>query len=265
MSNFKLLIPSRSAAVLAALVCFTPVSQATIIYDAEASSIFKLISAGGLSISAEITPDMSGSSAAGTGVASIDKDDQTDPALFTAEPLLQDSAVSGLAGATFGTSEASSLNSYWINVVNSTDGTRTAEFLFTYSWSISLTQGPASDAPFEAGFASAFFHLDGFAPSGSETLAIDEGMGGGIVAVPEWLVHPMISFEFDDLITPADLSGTTSVSVYVTAPAMSTNRFSVITDAFGGAVQVPEPGSILLLLAGLWLMVYRSASRKHVK
>lgn len=232
-------------------------SYATIIYDAEASSTFTLVDAGGLLITAESTPDFSSSSSAGTGIASIDADSQSDATLFPTSPLSQSSAVSGSASSAFGTSLADSLNSFFVDIVNPTDFVLTAEFSFTYSWSISLLQGPATDAPFEAGFASAFFHLDGFAPSGSETLAIDEGLGAGIVPVADWLFNPVISFDFADLTVPGAMSGTTTVSVFVTAPEMSANRFSVITDAMGGAshVSVPVPATLSLMLIGLLSLI----------
>ena len=111
---------------------------------------------------------------------------------------------------------------------------------------------------FETGIASAFFHLTGFAPSGTETLAIDEGLGGGVVSVADWLFHPEVFVDFADIGALAMLSGTKTVSVFVTVAAGSYDEFSVITDAFGLAEHVPvsEPASILLFglaLAGVSL------------
>lgn len=246
--------------LLSCFLLFLPKSQATIIYDAEASSVFELVSAGGLLISADITPDATSTATAGTGIATIDADSQSDPTLFPGMPLIQDSAVSGSASSSFGTSMAESLNSYFIDIDNPTMDTLTAHFIFSYSWSLSLIQAPAADAPFEMAFASAFFHLDGFAPSGSETLAIDEGLGAGIVSMTDWLVHPMIEFSFADLTVPGALSGSASVDVYVTAPGMSSNRFSVITDAFGAAVHIPEPKTLLLVTVGFLMLNIRRRS-----
>ncbi len=165
--------------------------------------------------------------------------------------------MSGSASSPFGTSTAESLNSFFIEVENATDIARTAEFSFSYTWSLTLIQAPLTDALFEAGFASAFFHLDGFAPSGSETLAIDEGLEAGIVPVADWLFNPEISFVFDDEIVPAMETGTTTVSVFVTAPEMSRNRFSVITDASGAATSIASPPSLSLLLLGLVVLGFR--------
>ncbi len=61
-------------------------SEATIMYDAEASSTFTLIDSGGLVISAVSSPEGPSSAVTGTGITSIDADTQSDPTLFTRHP-----------------------------------------------------------------------------------------------------------------------------------------------------------------------------------
>jgi len=236
-------------------------ASATIIYDANVNAIITLLDAGGMFISADSGPEVPSALTSGSGVASIDADSQSDPALFPGSPLVQSSEVSGSAGPTPGTSSAVSMNSYKLTLVNSEDTVATAVFEFTYDWDVSLSQAPASEAEFESGMASAFFHLSGFAPSGTETLAIDDLSGSGIMPVADWLFHPMLSFEFDDIVTPGALIGSTTVLAYVTVPAFSTDQFSVITDAFGGAVRVSEPGLALLLCMSLMLVVRRAKQK----
>lgn len=237
------------------LVC--QLAHSTIMYHAEASSTFSLIDSGGMAISAEFDPSPSLTLAAGNGIALIDTDSQSDPTLFPSSALLQDAEVSGSAGASFGSSMAAALNSFLVILDNSSGtGAATAIFEFTYSWDISLTQSPVSQATMESGFASAFFHLSGFSPSGGETLAIDELDGLGPVAVPAgesgWLVEPTIAFDFFDIVTPAPLIGSATVRAHVLVPELSTDSFSVISDAFGAANHVTEPSLLYILLVGFF-------------
>lgn len=230
-------------------------AYATIIYDANATSTFTLIDADGLLITAEAGPELPSTMTSGSGTASIDADMQSDPALFPGASLVQSSDVSGSAGPTAGASSAVSMNSYLIILENIDTLDATAVFEFTYEWDVSLTQAPVSDAEFEAGVASAFFHLSGFAPSGSETLAIDDG--SGIMSVSDWLFNPFITFDFDEIVTPGALSGSTSVLAYVTVPAFSTDSFSVITDASGSAARIPEPTAVVLFGLAVLLLSRR--------
>jgi hypothetical protein len=237
-------------------------ANGTLVYDANASSSFTLISAGGMAITAESGLEGPFSMSSGSGTASIDADLQSDPTTFPLDPvLLQDSDVSGSVGSPFGTSSAASLNSFFVTLDNAGTSAATAVFEFAYSWDVSLIQGPASEADLEAGFASAFFHLSGFAPSGGETLAIDEGLGAGIIGVADWLFNPFIAFEFDDLIAPASMVGSTTVTAYVTVPALSTDRFSVITDASGAAIRVIEPDNLALILMAFAIAHFTRRSR----
>lgn len=253
MKNFRLIVPTLF------LLFFSIGSYATIIYDADASSSFTLLDAGGLTISATTGPEAPTSMTSGSGTASIDADVLSDPALFPGSSLTLESDVSGSAGASPGTSSTTVMNSFLITLANTTMTDLTAIFEFTYDWDISLTQGPASAATLESGFASSFFHLSGFFPSGEETLAIDDGLGGGPMSVTDWLFNPSIAFDFADLVTPASMTGSTTVTAYVTVPAMSTDMFSVITDAAGGAVRVAEPQALSLIFTlSLFLLVRRN-------
>ncbi len=243
--------------VLSILFNFTCVANATLIYDANASSSFTLIDSGGLIVSALAEPELPSSMSSGTATASIDADFQSDATTFPTSGLMQSSDVSGSAGAPSGSSTATVLNGFLVILENEDDFAKTAVFEFTYDWDVSLIQGPVSDASREAGIASAFFHLSGFAPSGSETLAIDEGLGAGIVSVADWLFNPFISFEFDDLVTPGALSGSTSVTAYVTVPEFGLDSFSVITDATGSAIHVNEPIPVTILLFGFLFVLWR--------
>lgn len=247
---------------LLTLLSVSNAANSTLVYDANASSSFKLISADGMAITAESGLEGPFTIISGSGVASIDADSQSDPTTFPGDPvLLQDSNVSGSVSSPFGTSSAASLNSFFVTLDNAGTTAATAVFEFAYSWDVSLIQGPASEADLEAGFASAFFHLSGFAPSGGETLAIDDGLGAGISSVADWLFNPFIAFEFDDLITPASMVGSTTVIAYVTVPAFSTDRFSVITDASGAATRVVEPDTLALILMAFAIAHFTRRSR----
>lgn len=251
---------NKAYIVIALLLCTTFTANATLTYDANASSSFTLIDSDGLLISAISGAEIPTSMTTGTGIASIDADVQTDPALFPGSGLGQMSDVSGSAGASFGGSTATVKNDFLVILENLDDFAKTAVFKFTYSWDVSLVQGPAADASLEAGFASAFFHLSGFAPSGAETLAIDEGLGAGVVGVADWLFNPSIVFEFDDVVTPAAMIGSTTVTAYVTVPEFSLDSFSVITDATGSALHVNEPVPIAMFLIGFAMMLRRKTS-----
>jgi hypothetical protein len=104
---------------------------------------------------------------------------------------------------------------------------------------------------FETDITSAFFHLTGFASSGTETLAIDEGLGA--IPVADWLFHPEISFYFAGIGASKTLSGSKKVTALVTDGAGSFDEFSVITDAFGSAEHIPvtAPANILLFCLAL--------------
>jgi hypothetical protein len=233
---------------------FTTTLNASIIYDADGTSVFTLVDAGGMTISASSVAEPSTTAATGTGVASIDADSQTAVALFPGTSLTQTSEVSGSAASLSGTSLATVLNSTLIALDNTGSTTSsTAEFTFSYDWLVKLTQDDPIDAMLETGVTSAFFHLTGFAPSGTETLAIDEGLGAGVVSVADWLFHPEVSFDFADIGALKMLSGSKTISVFVTVAAGSFDEFSVITDAFGSAAHIPvsEPANLLLFSLAL--------------
>jgi hypothetical protein len=228
--------------------------NATILYDADGSSIFTLIDAGGMTVSASTFVEPPASTVAGTGIASIDADSKSPAGLFPGDPLSQSSEVSGSAAPAFGTSTATVMNGYLIRLDNSGGvGSATAVFEFSYDWFVEVAQADPTDALLETGFASAFFHLTGFAPSGGETLMIDEGGGAGPLPEADWLVHPMVSFDFPEIGPSMLLSGSETVTAYVTVPGEGIDEFSVITDAFGSAehIPVPEPASIFLFGLGL--------------
>jgi hypothetical protein len=226
--------------------------NATILYDADGSSVFTLLEAGGMIVSASTFVEPPASTVAGTGTASIDADSKSPAGLFPGDPLIQSSEVSGSAAPAFGTSSATVMNGYLIRLDNSGGvGSATAVFEFSYDWFVEVAQADPTDALLETGFASAFFHLTGFAPSGGETLKIDEGLGS--MAVSDWLFHPMVAFDFPDTGGSMLLSGSKTVTAFVTVPGGSSDEFSVITDAFGSAehIPVPEPASIFLFGLGL--------------
>ncbi len=238
--NFRYLMVA-----LTTTACLTVADSASAIatYDAEAMSTFTLVSTGGMGISFETGPEVPTSSTTGVAVASIDADIQTPSGMFTLAPgesVMQTSAVSGSADAPAGFSEASVLNGVFVTLDNTAGLTdAVAEFTFEYTWSGVFTK---TDALLEAASASPFFHLTGFAPSGSETLMIDDG--GGAMPVADWLVHPVVGSPLGDAFLAGGAAGTEIVTAFVTVPAGSIDSFSVITDAFGAAVHispVPEP------------------------
>lgn len=249
--------------LLMVIFTFTSSVHATLIYNADASSNFTLVSSGGMVISAEPGSVAPMSTTTGSGIASIDADFQSIIALtpfMVGDSLIQLSEVSGSAGAASGSSSASSMNDFLITLDNSLGLTDAiAEFTFTYSWLVELTQTDPIGAAFESGFASAFFHLDGFSPSGAETLAVSSG--GGIVPMMDYLDNPIVSFDFSDLDAMSVLSGTTTISAFVTVPTGSIDQFSVITDATGGAVRIPEPASLMVLALGIVMLAF---SRKYL-
>lgn len=228
--------------------------NATIIYDANGSSVFTLIDAGGMVVSASTFPEPPTSMIAGTGIASIDADSKSPAGSFPSDSLSQSSEVSGSAAHAFGMSSATVMNGYKVRLDNSAGLVSSiAEFTFSYDWLVNISQTDPTDALLEKGFASAFFHLTGFAPSGGETLAIDEGLGLGAMPVSDWLFHPVVSFDFPDTAGSMLLSGSNIITAFVTVPGGSIDEFSVITDAFGSAehINVPEPASIFLFSLAL--------------
>lgn len=239
-----------------ALTCLilSPATRALVVYDADAMSTFTLLDPGGLGITFDIGIEPTPTMTTGTGIASIDADAHTPPAPTSFAPAIGESvtimsAVSGSADAPGGGSTASVFNGFTVTLVNPGPGPLTALFAFSYEWFVDVAK---SDLPREAASASSFFHLSGFAPSGTETLAIDELMGGGPVAVADWLVHPEILSPFG--LGGSTLSGSATVHALVTVPGMATDIFSVITDATGSAVHVSAPASLwLVLLAGAWI------------
>lgn len=239
---------------LIAIFGFTNSVYASIIYDANGTSVFTLVDSGGMTISASSDVEPSITATTGTGIASIDADSKTPASLFPGTSLTQTSEVSGSAASPFGSSMATVFNGTLIALDNTGSTTAsTAKFTFSYDWFVTLTQTDAIDALFETGVTSTFFHLTGFSPSGTETLAIDEGLGDGIVSVADWLFHPEVSFDFAEIGALAMLSGTKTVSVFVTVAAGSFDEFSVITDAFGYAAHIPvsEPANLLLFSLAL--------------
>ena len=226
--------------------------NATILYTADGTSVFKLIDADSMAITATTGLDPPSSAVAGTGTASIDADSQTAGALFPGMELTQTSEVSGSAAPSLGTSMATVMNGTLITLDNTAGLVdAVAEFEFSYDWFVEVIQTDPTEALSETGYASSFFHLTGFTPSGMETLAIDEGMGGGIVPVADWLFHPEVSFDFADIGASMMLSGSKTVTAYVTVKAGGLDAFSVITDAFGAAAHIPEPASLLLISLAL--------------
>lgn len=267
-------IRNITIALLAAFytASYTASPSALIIYDIDATSTFTLLDAGGLGITylAEDEPTLS--SATGSATVAIDEDArdigpprapiplETSFVFDEDSSIFIDSHASGTADGPGGVSMAEIFNSVFITLVNDTTDPLTAIFEFSYSWLGSVIR---SDTGAESGFVSAFFHLDGFAPSGSETLAIDEDPfdAVGPVAEPDWLVNPISALPSGgfDLIT--SLGGSATVLAYVTVPGESTDSFQVITDAVGSAVHVPEPASALMLSTGLLLLLRRRRSR----
>ncbi|HHM05590.1 MAG TPA: hypothetical protein ENJ19_07590 [Gammaproteobacteria bacterium] len=234
-----------------AFVAFMSSAHALVVYNSDADSTFTLIDAAGMSVTAETGTEVPASSTSGTGTASVDADSQTPSGLFlmtAGDSLVQSSAVSGSADAPFGSSDATVLNSALITLDNSLGLTdATAVFTFSYSWLAELTK---TDVLLEAGHASPFFHLTGFAPSGAETLAIDTGSGP--TAVSDWLVNPAIALTLGGTATSDSSSGSATVTALVTVPSGSIDSFSVVTDSSGSALHqsIPEPDIALLLLAG---------------
>lgn len=233
---------------------FLSISQATILYDADALSTFTLDTDGGMTITATAGMDPAMTATTGTGTASIDADSVGFAGMMPFTPgmtLTQMSEVSGSAAPPSGASLATVMNGILITLDNSLSmSSSVAAFTFSYSWFNSVIQTDPIDAMKEEGFASSFFHLTGFAPSGGETLAIDDGLGGGPIAVADWLVHPAAGLSFADTGPSMTDMGMATVTAFVTVPAGSIDAFSVITDAMGGAVHVPVPPVWMLMLVG---------------
>lgn len=251
----------RVSFLLLVLLFVNQSAHATVIYTADASSTFTLISAGGMSITAESMLEPAYVSLSGSATGSVDAD--TPSVVVPASPfssLTLESAVSGSASPGFGTSFGEVLNGFLITLVNPGDTAAVAEFTFEYFWEIEVVQTDPIDALNEMGFASAFFHLDGFAPSGSETLAIDDGSGAGPVSVPDWLINPVVELSISETDSSVSLIGSALVTAFVTVPGMSTDQFSVITDAIGAAEHIPEPGTLVLLLVTTTLLGLRRHS-----
>lgn len=239
-------------ALCLALLSLPFTTHAVIIYDADASSTFTLIDSGGMSITAEPGFEPPSTTTTGSGAASVDADSQTGagPGSTPFSVLGLESDLSGSAGDSPGTSEATVMNGFLLTLVNSTGGEATAVFEFSYTWFLEIEKDSAGNAPFEGAFASVFFGLSGFAPSGEETLAVDSG--GGAVGVPDWIVNPILEIDFS--VPGPDsffVSDTATVTAYVTVPDGRTDQFSVLTDAIGAAVVVSEAPAMLTWMTGL--------------
>lgn len=239
--------------VKAILLCsFIGNANAAIIFDSDGTSTFTLIDAGGMTISATTGPEPATVFTTGSGLASIDADSQSDHTLFPGDPLAQASAVSGSAGPGPGIATATALNGFLITLDNSASLlAATATFMFTYDWTVTLSKTDPFTAMHEMGFASAFFHITGLAPSGAETLAIDSGAGP--MPVSEWLANPGVSMTTSDGAGTLMTSGSITVTAFVTVPGERIDAFSVITDATG-AVSVTTPMTLGLISLGLLLL-----------
>ncbi len=251
------------ATLFAVVLCVSVSSaRAVVTYDSDANSSFTLLDSGGMTITYTIMVEPTPTTTTGTGVASIDADMHTPgppPMMFPAAvgvPVLIDSEASGSATAPGGTSMVEVFNGIFVELDNLGSTTpSTAVFEFSYSWLADVTR---TDVSSESGFASPFFHLTGFSPSGTETLMIDEG--GGPMPEPEWLVHPAEGLPFGAGPLSVTGMGTDTVLALVTLPPDSFNAFSVITDSAGGAFTpppVPEPASAGLALLGLAVLAGR--------
>ena len=260
-----------ATAVMMVVLCLSVSSASAIVsYDSDANSSFTLIDSGGMAITYTIGVEPTDATMTGTGIALLDADMHTPgppPMTFPAAvgaPVMIDSEVSGSAAAPAGTSMAEVPNGIFVELDNLGSSTpSTAVFEFSYSWLADVTR---TDVALEAGFASPFFHLTGFAPSGTETLAIDEDGAGGDppMAVAEWLVHPAVGLDFGSGPLSVMDSGSETVLALVTLPPDSFNSFSVITDSAGGAAtppRIPEPASAGLALMGLAALAGRRRRR----
>lgn len=231
-----------------------PARAGMVTYDADATSTFTLVDPGGMGIVFEIMAEPTPTATTGTGLASIDADTHTPATTFApavGESVMIESAVSGSADDPSGSSMATVFNGVLVVLTNPSMGAATATFEFSYAWLDEITKTDPTD---EIAGASSFFHLTGFAPSGSETLMIDSGAGP--MPVGEWLVHPALDSPAGD---PGGLiSGSETVTALVTLPPESVNSFSVITDAFGFAfTPAPEPMTAGLVLVGFAALTRR--------
>lgn len=232
-------------------------AHALVIYDSRASSTFTLLSPDGMAITITTPAEPSSAAATGTGTVSIDADSQAGALpVFT-----MDSHVSGSADAPAGSSTATVLNNLFVTLDNSL-GTTSATAEFEFSWTL-VSAVTRTDTAKEAGFASPFLHLSGFAPSGDETLEIDEQMGAGRVAVPDYLVNPVVELPLGTGSAGTAIIGGTSVLAYVTVPAGNIDSFSVITDSFGGAMHVPAPATLALFGLGLIGLGYSRRNKRR--
>ena len=260
-------------ALAVALTCLilSPASRALVVYDADATSTFTLLDPGGLDITFTIGVEPTPTATTGTGVASVDADSHADAAGPLAPPVgfapavgdfvTITSEVSGSADAPGGASTATVFNGFTVSLENSGPGPASALFEFSYSWLVDLSKTVLAR---ESGSASSFFALSGFAPSGTETLMIDDGSGGGLVPMASWLVHPEVLAPLG--VAGATLADTETVLALVTVPGMTVDVFSVITDATGSAVHVPEPTSLALaLLACAWLWAGQHVAREKAR
>lgn len=233
---------------ISAVLFFTLVStaDALVTYDSDALSTFTLLDSGGMGISISLPPEPASMTTTGTGLASIDADSQIEapPGFYT-----MTSEVSGSADTPFGTSSSTVLNGLFVELDNlAGTAAATAIFEFSYSWFAEVTR---TESDKELGFASPFFHITGLAPSGTETLIIVDGSGGGPMPVAEWLVHPFAELPLGGTDLSVTETGAEMVLAYVTVPAFSFDSFSVLTDSSGAAGHIPEPASLALMAMGL--------------
>lgn len=250
--NLSTLRSPVAACLLAGLgVLFsTSHASAAAVYTSTARSTFTLIAPPGFTV----TDHLPSTSTAVTGSATAEVTKHLRSA-DGVHPATVDAGVTGSAAFAPDSSSTAAVQSghhFIVPRVDASGPLPTVEIGFIYEifWETDLS---ITRPGFEFASGGAYFALSGFR-DGITELTLDPGFPGSIVTgtFPDgsdgWEFNPTYD-EFDG--SPVHESHSLTITGTITAFSGEFGAFSVITDAAGRAVSIPEPSAVWLLMAAL--------------
>ncbi|WP_173133244.1 PEP-CTERM sorting domain-containing protein [Pseudaquabacterium terrae] len=244
---------SRIAACLLAgigVLFSTSPASAAAVYTSSARSTFTLIAPPGFTVTDHL-PSTS-TVATGTATAAVTKHLRSADGIH---PATVDAGVTGSATYPPDSSSMAAVQSGHHFIVPRVDAdgplpTVEIDFIYEIFWETDLS---ITRPGFEFASGGAYFALSGFR-DGITELTLDAGFPGSIVTgtFPDgsdgWEFNPKY-VEFDG--SPVHESHSLTITGTITVFSGRFGAFSVITDAAGSAVSIPEPSTAWLLIAAL--------------